>query len=150
MNITPIEFLESLIKGISESELNKNESDYIDMAELKKLISKRYGHSYESATNHLLTDYSNGFTICGKCGSYYPLGKGFTKHLSNGCLHCEGEIKHYTYFHKGNNEIDYKTDPRYMSQMFDDGMHYCKDKLVIEKFKEYTQLLAKQPINTYK
>lgn len=142
MNITPIEFIESLQNGSKESDLNKNESDYIDMAELKKLTSKRYGHTWQSAKDHLLTDYSNGFTICGKCGSYYDLGPGFTKHLSNGCLHCEGESKHYTYFHKGNNEWNYKTSPRWMSQIFDDGMHYCKDKLVIGKFKDQIKKLV--------
>lgn len=134
MNITPEQFLQSLKEGKTEKELNLTESLYIDTAELKKLTSKRYGHTIQSATEHLQTDYSNGFTICGTCGSYYDLGKGFTKHLSNGCLHCEGQEKHTTYYHKGNNERNYKTEPRWMSQMFDDGMHYCKDKLQIEKF----------------
>jgi len=136
MKITPNEFLQSLIEGKNENDLNKTESLYVDPIELKKLTSKRYGHTTESATKHLQTDYSNGFTICANCGSYYDLGKGFTKHLSNGCLHCEGEAKHHTYYHQGNNERDYKTSPRFMAVMFDDGMHYCKDKLQIEMFKK--------------
>lgn len=142
MNITPVQFLEALKTGKTERELNLNESLYVDSAELRKLTSKRYGHTIQSATEHLQTDYSNGFTICQKCGSYYELGKGFTKHLSNGCLHCEGEAKHNKYFHRGNNERNYKSDPRWMSQMFDDGMHYCKDKLKIEKFKDIIQDLV--------
>lgn len=134
MNITPEEFLSALQSGKTERELNLTESLYVDRKELEKLMSKKYGHSLQSATDHLQTDYTNGFTICAKCGSYYHLGNGFTKHLSNGCLHCEGETKHMVYWHKGNNERNYKSDPRYMSVMFDDGMHYKKDNLQIEKF----------------
>lgn len=139
MNITPIEFLQSLKEGKTERELNLTESGYIDQAEFKKLISEKYGHTVESATKHLLTDYSNGFTICKKCGSFYDLGKGFTKHLSDGCLHCEGKEKHKIY-HVNKSPIDEDGFPaRYMSLMFDDGMSYCKDKLQIEKFKNLIQ-----------
>jgi len=133
MNITPEVFLAELKNGNkSEHDLNRLENPYISHAEVTKLI--RYGHTLESAKDHLSTDYSNGFTICSSCGSYYHLGKGFTKHLSKGCLHCEPE-KHNVYYHHGNNEVNYKTSPRYMSIMFDNGIHYCKDKLQIEKFK---------------
>ena len=135
MNTTPENFLKLLLSGKTEKELNKKEDDFIDDKKYKKLIRK-YGHTPEEAKEHLLTDYSDGFTICAKCGSYYHLGNGFTKHLSDGCLHCEGEAKHNVYFHKGNNKRHYKSEPRYMSQMFDDGMHYCKDKLQIELFNK--------------
>ncbi len=136
MNISPEIFLQSLKEGKTERELNLTESLFIDPVEFKKLISKRYGHSVESATNHLLTDYTNGFTICKCCGSYYHLGKGFTKHLSNGCLNCEGEEKHYVYYVNAS-ESKYGGFPaRFMSKMFDDGMSYCKDKLEIEKYKD--------------
>lgn len=137
MNLTPIQFLDSIANGKTEKELNRKETDYIDQRELSKLTSKAYGHTIQSAKDHLLTDYSNGFTICAYCGSFYQLGNGFTKHISNGCLHCEGEVNHHTYYHNGNDERNYRTNPRWMSVMFDDGMHYCKDKLEIEKFKEY-------------
>lgn len=137
MTLTPIQFINLLSTGKTEKECNRNESDYIDPAELKKLTSKRYGHTIQSAKDHLLTDYADGFTICKNCGSYYHLGKGFTKHISNGCLHCEGESKHNTYYHNGNNGRNYKSSPRWMSHMFDDGIHYCKDNLKIEEFKEY-------------
>jgi len=136
MNITPEIFLQSLKEGKTERELNLTESLYVDSQELKNLTSNHYGHTVQSATEHLQTDYSNGFTICGKCGSYYPLGKGFTKHLSNGCLHCEGESKHHVY-HVNASEPRYGGFPaRWMAVMFDDGMSYCKDKLQIEKMKE--------------
>jgi len=92
MNISPESFLSFLKEGKTERELNLRESDYIDSDEVSKLL--KYGHTLKSAREHLLTDYSNGFTICKNCGSYYPLDGGFTKHLSNGCLHCEGEKKH--------------------------------------------------------
>lgn len=94
MNITPEEFIALLNEGKTEKELNKKEGPFIDPAEIKKLTSEKYGHTVESATDFLTTDYSNGFTICKKCGSFFHLGEGFTKHLSNGCLHCEGEGKH--------------------------------------------------------
>jgi len=137
MNITPENFIKSIKEGKTEKELNLKESDYIDSNELKRLTSKRYGHSIESAKDHLLTDYSNGFTICKKCGSYYHLGNGFTKHLSNGCLHCEGDVKHRVY-HVNASEPRFGGFPaRWMSVMFDDGMHYCKNKLEIEKYKSY-------------
>jgi len=143
MNITPDEFIKMLQSGKSESELNKTESLYVDMAELRKLTSKRYGHSHESATKYLQTDYSNGYTICSKCGSYYHLGKGFTKHLSNGCLHCEGESKHRVY-HVNASEPKYGGFPaRWMSQMFDDGMQYCKDKLSVNKYQDLVSILIK-------
>lgn len=139
MKLTPEQFIERILSGENEKDLNRKESNYIDQKELKRLTSKAFGHTYESAKNILLTDYSDGFTICKCCGSYYHLGKGFTKHLSNGCLNCEGTEKHYTYYHHGNNERNYKSNPRWMSQMFDDGMHYCKDDLEIEKYKSYFQ-----------
>lgn len=136
MNITPEIFLQSLKEGKTERELNLTESLYVDHIELKKLTSKKYGHTVKSATDHLQTDYSNGFTICGNCGSFYHLGKGFTKHLSKGCLNCEGEEKHFVYFVNAS-EPQYGGFPaRYMSKMFDDGMSYCKDKLEIEKYKD--------------
>lgn len=66
------------------------------------------------------------------------MGKGFKKHLSNGCLHCEGVSKHHVYWNKGDLSLDGKSGfpPRWMSVMFDDKMHYCKNKLVIEKYKK--------------
>lgn len=135
MTITPEQFLQALKVGKTEKELNRKESNYIDQKELRKLISPKYGHTVESATDHLLTDYSNGFTICSKCGSYYSLGNGFTKHLSNGCLHCEGEEKHRVYHVNASKPSEGGFPARYMSQMFDDGIHYCKDNLQKEKFK---------------
>lgn len=134
MNITPEFFLQSLKDGKTEKELNKKESTYIDQSELNELI-KKYGHTIESAKEHLSTDYSNGFTICSTCGSFYYLGKGFTKHLSNGCLHCEGSEKHRVYFVNASKPSEGGFPARYMSIMFDDGMRYCKDKLQIERFK---------------
>jgi hypothetical protein len=134
MNIKPIEFLTALKDGKTEEELNKTESLYINPKELKELIVK-YEHTEESATDHLTTDYSNGFTICGKCGSFYDLGKGFTKHLSNGCLHCEGQEKHRVYHVNASKPSEGGFPARYMCVMFDDKMSYCKDKLQIEKFK---------------
>ena len=135
MNISPETFLQSLKDGKTERELNLTESLYVDQHELKLLTSKNYGHSVESATFHLQTDYSNGFTICKCCGSFYHLGKGFTKHLSNGCLHCEGETKHRVYFVNASPQSQGGFPSRYMSVMFDDGMSYCKDKLEKEKYK---------------
>lgn len=135
MNISPKEFLSLLESGKTEKELNKKEDLYIDPTELKKLTSKRYGHSVKSATEHLQTDYSNGYTICKKCGSYYYLGKGFTKHLSNGCLNCEGEGKHRCYHVNASKPSEGGFPARIMSVMFDDGMHYVKSKLEIEKYK---------------
>jgi len=135
MNLTPIEFLQSLKDGKTEKELNRKESNFIDSSELNKLV-KKYGHTIESAKDHLLTDYHNGFTICKKCGSFYQLGKGFTKHLSDGCLHCEGSEKHRVYFVDASKPSEGGFPARLMSQMFDDGMSYCKDKLQIEKYKD--------------
>lgn len=140
MNVSPEIFLQSLNEGKTERELNLTESLYVNPIELKRLTSKSYGHTVESATFHLQTDYTNGFTICGCCGSFYQLGQGFTKHLSKGCLNCEGEDKHRVY-HVNASEPRYGGFPaRYMSVMFDDGMSYCKDKLQIEKFKEILKL----------
>ena len=135
MNILPEQFLQSLKDGKTEKELNKKESTYIDQSEFNRLV-KEYGHTPESAKDHLLTDYSNGFTICSKCGSFYYLGKGFTKHLSCGCLHCEGSEKHRVYFVNASNPSEGGFPARHMSIMFDDGMSYCKDKLQIERFKD--------------
>lgn len=131
MKLTPIKFINLLSTGKTEEECNRKESDYIDQVELRKLTSKRYGHKYESAKDHLLTDYSDGFTICAKCGSYYHLGAGFTKHLSNGCLNCEGDSKHMVYHVNASKPKEGGFPARWMSQMFDDGMSYCKDKLQI-------------------
>lgn len=134
MNITPEQFIQALKEGKTERELNNTESMYVNPKELKKLTSKRYGHSIASATDHLTTDYTNGFTICGKCGSFYYLGKGFTKHLSAGCLNCEGETKHHCY-HVNASPPKFGGFPaRTMCVMFDDGMSYCKDKLQIGRF----------------
>lgn len=143
MKLSPIEFLIEIATGKTEKELNiKDEPFYIDSSEVKKLI--RYGHSAFSAREHLSTDFEYGFTICSHCGSFYELGKGFTKHLSNGCLHCEGEEKHRVY-HVNASEPKYGGFPaRWMSQMFDDGMSYCKNKLQIEKLKEEIKLLTQQ------
>lgn len=135
MTLSPEQFIEMVLSGKSEHELNRKESDYIDSAELKKLTSKKYGHTIASATDHLLTDYSDGFTICKCCGSYYHLGNGFTKHLSIGCLHCEGEEKHNVYHVNASKPSEGGFPARWMSRMFDDGMSYCKDKLQIERFK---------------
>jgi regulator of replication initiation timing len=137
MRLTPIQFLNALSTGKTEKELNRKESDYIDPVELKKLTSAIYGHTIESATDHLLTDYSDGFTICSCCGSYYHSGNGFTKHLSNGCLNCEGETKHRVYHVNASKPSEGGFPSRWMSQMFDDGMHYCKDELQIGKFSKY-------------
>lgn len=136
MNILPEDFLQQLAEGKTEFELNRTESLYVDQKELKKLTSKAYGHTIQSATEHLQTDYSNGFTICKCCGSFYSLGKGFTKHLSNRCLHCEGETNHRVYYVNASKPSEGGFPARYMSVMFDDGLHYCKDKLQIEKFKD--------------
>jgi hypothetical protein len=134
MNLTPEMFLQSLKEGKNEHELNNTSDLFIDRSELKKLMSKRYGHTLESATEYLQIDYSNGFTICSICGSYYHLGKGFTKHLSNGCLHCEPD-KHRVYFVNASKPSEGGFPARYMAVMFDNGMSYCKDELQIEKFK---------------
>lgn len=136
MNITPEQFIQALKEGKTERSLNLKDSDYINESERSKLI-KKYEHSFESATEYLLTDYSNGFTICSKCGSFYDLGKGFTKHLSNGCLHCEGESKHHTYHVNASKPSEGGFPARWMSAMFDDGMSYCKDKLQIELMKKH-------------
>ena len=141
MNLTPEQFLQSLKDGKSEADLNKKESDYIDPIELKKLTSAKYGHTIESAKKHLLTDYSNGFTICKSCGSYYSLGNGFTKHLSNGCLLCEGEDKHRVYHVNASKPSEGGFSARYMSVMFDDGMSYCKDNVEVEMFKNLIKTL---------
>jgi hypothetical protein len=135
MNLSPEIFIKLINEGKTEVGLNKKEDLYIDPFELKKLTSKRYGHTLQSATKHLQTDYSNGFTICKCCGSFYQLGEGFTKHISNGCLHCEGKKKHHTYHVNASPPRDGGFPARWMSNMFDDGMSYCKDKLQIGIFK---------------
>jgi hypothetical protein len=135
MNLTPIEFIEAIKKGKTEFQLNRNESDYYDESEFRKLV-KKYGHTAEEAKTHLQTDYTNGFTICKNCGSYYHLGKGFTKHISNGCLHCEGKEKHNVYFVNASPKDEGGFHARYMSVMFDDKMSYCYDKLIVEKFRK--------------
>lgn len=94
-----------------------------------------------SATEHLTCDYDNGFTICKKCGSFYDLGKGFTKHLSNGCLHCEGAEKHHVYHVNASKPSEGGFPARNMSNMFDDGMSYCEAELQIEKFKKEITIL---------
>lgn len=142
MNITPEQFIELILSGKTERELNLNESGYIDPQERKNLMSKQYGHTFQEATDHLLTDYSNGYTICKCCGSFYQLGKGFTKHISDGCLNCEGEDKHRVYHVNASKPSEGGFPARWMSQMFDDGMHYCKNKLEIGKFKP---LFSNQP-----
>lgn len=131
MNITPLEFLSSLKHGKTEFELNRTESLYIDPIEFKKLTSKKYGHTVQSATEHLQTDYSNGYTICSECGSFYQLGNGFTKHLSKGCLHCEGEEKHKVYRANASPPKYGGFPARDMCIMFDDGMSYVKSKLEV-------------------
>lgn len=146
MKLTPIQFLNAISTGKSEKELNRTESREINKYELKKLTSKKYGLTYAEATDHLLTDYSDGFTICAKCGSYYHLGTGFTKHLSNGCLHCEGGGKHHTYYVNASKPKDGGFPARWMSQMFDDGMHYCKDNLQIEALNQYVNAKTLAPI----
>jgi len=133
MNITPEQFLQSLKEGKTEKELNLTEDLYVDPIRLKELITV-YKHTKESATDHLQTDYSNGFTICSTCGSYYFLGKGFIKHLSKGCLHCE-EKKHRVYYVNASFQNEGGFPARFMSIMFDDGMSYVKTKLEIEKYK---------------
>ena len=141
MNISPEIFLQSLKEGKTERELNLKADLYIDPSKLKTYV-KEYGHTVESAKECLLTDYSNGFTICGGCGSFYQLGKGFKKHLSKGCLHCEGEDKHHVY-HVEASEPRFGGFPaRFMSRMFDDGMSYCKDKLQIEMYKNLVSELT--------
>jgi len=134
MNITPEQFIKFLTDGKSEKELNKKESNTYSQVRLNELV-KEYGHTIESAKEHLLTDYSNGYTICSCCGSFYQLGEGFTKHLSKGCLNCEGTEKHRVYQVNASKPSEGGFPARYMSVMFDDGMSYCKDKLVIEKYK---------------
>lgn len=134
MNLTPIEFLSALKEGKTEFELNRTHSMFIDAKELKKLTIRKYGHTLQSAIEHLQTDYSNGYTICSECGSFYQLGSGFIKHLSKGCLNCEGESKHMVYRVNASKPKDGGFPARYMSIMFDDGMHYCKDRLQINKY----------------
>lgn len=134
MNIQPLEFINALKLGKTERELNKTESLYVDPIRFNELV-KKYEHTPESATEYLQTDYSNGYTICNNCGSFYQLGKGFSKHLSSGCLHCEGESKHRVYHVNASKPSEGGFQSRYMCVMFDDGMSYCKDKLEVEKFK---------------
>lgn len=134
MNISPIEFIEKTLSGESEIALNKNESDFVDYDRLNELV-KKYGHTKEEATEYLLTDYSNGYTVCKCCGSFYQLGKGFKKHLSNGCLNCEGEAKHRVYHVEASAQKYGGFPARYMSVMFDDGMSYCVDELQKELYK---------------
>lgn len=142
MNITPVEFIAKIKEGKTEHELNLNENIivYNDIYKDKALQQKMnslitYGHNAESALEYLNTDYTNGFTVCGVCGSYAYMGKGFSKHLSKGCVHCEGLSKHDYYEVKGNHQFPART----MCQMFDDGMHYIKDKLEKEKYKNEVQ-----------
>jgi len=137
MKLTPEQFINFLSTGKTEKEASRNESDYINPAELKKLTGKRYGHTIESATDHLLTDYSDGFTICKHCGTYFHLGKGFTKHISDGCLNCEGEEKHRVCHVNASKPSEGGLPARWMSQYFDDGMHYTKDKAEVEKYKKH-------------
>ncbi len=66
------------------------------LKEFKILISKRWGHSKESALSHLNTAYSNGFIICSNCKSVNPLGKGFTKDVESKCPLCKP--KEFEYF----------------------------------------------------
>lgn len=134
MNITPEQFIALSLAGETEYKLNRKEDLSINQSELNKLVSE-YGHTVQSAKDHLSTDYSNGFTICKCCGSYYDLGRGFTKHISNGCLNCEGEGKHMVYHVNASKPSEGGFPARWMSQIFDDGMSYCKDKLQIEKYK---------------
>ena len=135
MNLTPEQFIKSIHDGQIEFDLNRTTDLYVDPIEFKKLTSKRYGHTRESAIEHLQTDYSDGFTICSKCGSYYHLGNGFIKHISTGCLHCEGVNNHRVYHVNESKPSEGGFPARYMSSMFDDGMSYCRDKLQIEKYK---------------
>jgi len=73
MYITPKEFIEGIKSGKTERELNlKPEPDFSQFS-IDRLIKN--GHTTESAKEHLNTDYSNGFTICSECGSFYELGK---------------------------------------------------------------------------
>jgi len=135
MKLTPIEFLTELKNGKTEKELNKNGMTEFDSSELKKLI--KYGHNLNSAKELLSTDFSDGFTICKKCGSYYHLGNGFTKHLSNGCLNCEGENNHRCYYVSASKQSEGGFPARWMSQMFDHGIHYCKNELRKEIYKNF-------------
>jgi len=133
MEITPQEFIKGIKEGKTERELNLKQVLDFSQFSINKLI--KHGHTTKSAKEHLSTDYSNGFTICTECGSFYQLDKGFTKHMSKGCLHCEGVEKHRCY-HVNASTPEYGGFPaRMMSVMFDDGMSYCKDKLNIERFK---------------
>lgn len=135
MLLTPESFIKALQNGAKEIDLNKlSDTPQFNSIEIQKLI--KYGHTLESAKEHLNTDYTNGFTICANCGSYYHLGKGFTKHLSNGCLHCEGEAKHRCYHVNASRPSEGGFPARWMSNMFDDKMSYCKDNIQIEKYKE--------------
>ncbi len=138
MNIEPTEFIQRLKAGESEKELNRKESDYIDQSELRILV-KKYEHTVESATEHLLTDYSNGYTICGSCGSFYQLGKGFTKHLSKGCLNCEGKDKHRVYHVDASTPMYGGFPARDMCVMFDDGLHYTKNGLQVGLYKDLVE-----------
>jgi hypothetical protein len=133
MYILPENFIKEIKSGKSERSLNLLIDPYFDSDKIKELI--RNGHTLKSAKEHLSTDWSDGYTICNKCGSYYHLGKGFTKHLSTGCLHCEGEEKHRVYWVNASSPEYGGFSARYMSIMFDDRMSYCKGKLQIEKFK---------------
>lgn len=137
MNITPEQFLQSLKEGKTERELNLTENLYFEPTTLKYIMHV-YGYkTEESALAYLQTDHSNGFTICGLCGSYYHLGMGFIKHLSKGCIHCEGESKHKTHliFVYASPLSDIEFPVRSVSLMFDDGIGYSQAKLEIEKYK---------------
>jgi len=133
MYITPQEFIKAIKSGKTERELNLIIDPIISQSEVNRLI--RYGHTNKSAIEHLSTDYSDGFTICSECGSHYVLGKGFTKHMSKGCIHCEGEEKHRCYHVEATSPTFGGFPARTMCIMFDDGMSYCKDKLNVELFK---------------
>lgn len=133
MNLSELEFIDQIKSGKSEFDLNRTESLYVDPIKYKELI-KKYDHTHKSATEHLTTDYSNGFTICGICGSYAQLGKGFSKHISNGCVFCEGESKHRKYQVEASPKIYGGFPARTMCSAFDDGMSYTFSKLVKEKY----------------
>ncbi len=136
MNIIPEKFIKLLKEGKTEFELNRTESMFVDPEQLKLLCSK-YEHTIKSATDYLTTDFTNGFTICKKCGTFYQLNSGFTKHLSNGCLHCEGEKKHTVYHVNASSPSEGGFPARWMAQYFDDGMSYCKDKAEINKYIKF-------------
>jgi hypothetical protein len=149
MKLTPVEFIEAIKndKNVAELNLVENPKSIEQLKEVSKQNHNRrgtfnhlvryYGHTEQSAQEYLNTDYSDGYTICKKCGSFYQLGKGFTKHISNGCVHCESNEKHPKNYNNGDKRLGFA--PRWMCCMFDDGLHYCADKLEIEKYKNEVQ-----------